>query len=356
MKVLMLARPDLFSVSGGDTVQIVETAAAIRLMGVEVNINTVANVNYKEYDLLHFFNIIDPEDILGHVYKSKLPYVISPIYVDYREYDKLYRTDAIGKLSKVLPRDTIEYFKTLGKYLLKNEKVSTRWFFLKGHKQSIKYLLRNAALLLPNSGSEYTRLKKDYGIEQRYEIVPNAINPELFNEYNSCERNIVLCVARIEGRKNQLNVIRALNNTNYHVVFIGASSQNQAKYVAQCKSEAATNIEFIDHLPQHDLLNYYNKAKVHVLASWFETTGLSNLEAAAMGCNLVLGDRGDVRDYFGDNAWYCDPGSSESIKAAIDKAWMSEKKDVIQKQIFNNFTWKAAAEATKKAYLKALRL
>jgi glycosyltransferase involved in cell wall biosynthesis len=328
MKVLMLARPDLFLVPGGDTIQIVETAAAIRLMGVEVDINTVSNVTYQGYDLLHFFNIIDPEDILGHVYKSKLPYVISPIYVDYREYDKLYRTDAIGKLSKVLPRDTIEYFKTLGKYLLKNEKVSTRRFFFKGHKQSIKYLLRNATMLLPNSCSEYTRLKKDYGIEQRHEIVPNAINPELFNEDASCERNIILCVARIEGRKNQLNVIRALNNTNYHVVFIGASSQNQTKYVAQCKLEAATNIEFIDHLPQHDLLKYYSKAKVHVLASWFETTGLSNLEAAAMGCNLVLGDKGDVRDYFGEHAFYCDPGNPESIKAAIDKAWASEKKDV----------------------------
>ena len=356
MKVLMLARPDLFTVQGGDTIQIIETAAAIRLMGVEVNINTFTKINYEEYDLLHFFNIIDPEDILGHVYKSKLPYVISPIYVDYREYDKYHRTDALGKLSRIFPRDTVEYFKTLGKYLLKGEKVSTRRFFLKGHKQSIKYLLRNAAILLPNSGSEYARLKRDYGIEQQFEIVPNAINPELFNENKNSERDIVLCVARLEGRKNQLNVIRALNNTNYQVIFIGATSSNQNGYVKRCKSEAAENIKFIDHIEQKELLHYYNRARVHVLASWFETTGLSNLEAAAMGCNLVLGDKGDVRDYFNGNAWYCDPGNPESIRAAVDKAWMSEKKDVLQKQIFNNFTWKAAAEATKKAYEKALSL
>lgn len=356
MNVLMLARPDLFSVPGGDTIQITETLSAIRQMGVKGEIHVSGKPDYSQYNLIHFFNIIDPEDILGHALKSRLPYVISPIYVDYREYDKLHRTDIIGKLSRILPRDTIEYFKTLGKFIFKNEKVSTRKFFLKGHKNSIRYLIKNSDLLLPNSESEMLRLKKDYAIDQNYKVVPNAVNKNLFIEKTNHERDIVLCVARLEGRKNQLNVIRALNNTEYKVIFIGASSNNQSSYVQQCKSEAAKNIEFIDHLPQNELLDYYSRARVHVLASWFETTGLSNLEAAAMGCNLVVGDRGDVKDYFGPHAFYCNPGSANSIKEAVTKAWQSEKKDVLQKQILHNFTWEAAAEATISAYKKVLNL
>ena len=115
-------------------------------------------------------------------------------------------------------------------------------------------------------------------------------------------------------------------------------------------------MQFIDEISQLELKNYYQRAKVHVLASWFETTGLSNLEAAAMGCNLVLGDRGDVRDYFGNNAWYCEPGNTESILTAINAAWQAQKIDVLQTQIFNNFTWKAAALATKEAYEDVLKL
>lgn len=356
IRVAMIARPDLYRVPGGDTIQITETAKALTAKGVAADIITECVTDYSHYDLLHFFNIIDPEDILGHVYKSKLPYVVSTIYVDYSEYDSKHRAGALGLLSKAVPRDTVEYIKTLGKFLLRGERVSTKKFFLKGHKSSIRYILEHAGVLLPNSENEYRRLRKDYGIEKNYIVVPNAINPEIFEGYSEpTERDIILCVARIEGRKNQLNVIRALNGLPYKVVFIGPASPNQASYVELCKLEAASNIEFIDQLTQHQLLAYYKRARVHVLASWFETTGLSNLEAAVMGANLVLGDRGDVRDYFGEYALYCDPGNAESIREAVTKAWNSPFPEELRKHIFNNFTWKQAAEKTHEAYKELLR-
>ena len=83
---------------------------------------------------------------------------------------------------------------------------------------------------------------------------------------------------------------------------------------------AAKNIHFIDHLPQEELIHYYQKAKVHVLPSWFETCGLSTLEAAAMGCNIVITNKGYASEYFNDHAFYCDPSSPASILDAIYKA------------------------------------
>ncbi len=56
------------------------------------------------------------------------------------------------------------------------------------------------------------------------------------------------------------------------------------------------------------------------MPSWFETTGLSSLEAAAMGCNIVITRKGDAYEYFGDYAYYCDPESPDSIFKAIEKA------------------------------------
>lgn len=346
----MIARPNLFSVPGGDTVQITKTAAALKEMGVEADVLIDPNIDYRKYHLLHFFNIIDPEDILGHTLKSNLPYVVSTIYVDYKEYDKLHRKDTLGVLSKLFPSDTIEYFKTLAKYIYKGEKVSTLKFFLKGHRRSIQYILKNASLLLPNSESEYQRLEKDYKIKQKYIVVPNAIDPELFKYDKPNERNIILCVARIEGRKNQLNVIRALKDTSYKVIFIGAISPNQQNYYKQCKAEATTNMQFFDFMTQEQLLDYYSKAKVHILASWFETTGLSNLEAGAMGCNLVVGRRGDVEEYFDNNVEYCEPDDLQSIRTAVEKSWNKDDSATLQSKIFNNFTWKAAAKITHEAY------
>jgi glycosyltransferase involved in cell wall biosynthesis len=357
MRVVMIARPNLYSVPGGDTVQIGETASALKALQVEVDIIISGSIDYTRYDLIHFFNIIDPEDILGHIYKSRLPYVVSTIYVDYSEYDKKHRAGAVGKLSRVLPRNTIEYSKTLAKYLFKQEKVSTLRFFVKGHRRSIHYILKHAAMLLPNSENEYRRLERDYGVTQKYSVVHNAINPEIFKQaegVNDFKRDIVLCVARIEGRKNQLNIIRALKDTNFKVVFIGADSPNQPDYVAQCHVEATSNMLFIPHLPQTELLQYYRRAKVHILASWFETTGLSNLEAGVLGCNLVVGKRGDVAEYFENFVYYCDPEDITSIKNAVNNAWDKEQSEDLKQHILNNFTWEHAAKITLTAYKNIL--
>lgn len=357
LKVVMIARPNLYTVPGGDTVQMTETAGMLRRLGVVVDIIISGKIDYRAYDLMHFFNIIDPEDILGHIYRSSLPYVISTIYVDYSEYDKKHRSGIGGMLSRFLPRNSLEYLKTLAKFMLKNEPVSTWKFFLKGHRRSVEYILQHSSLLLPNSDHEYRRLANDYKMERPYTVIPNAINYEVFGHENEGQttRDLVLCVARIEGRKNQLNVIRALRETSFRVVFIGAESPNQKSYADQCRKEATGNMTFIPHLPQAELIQYYKRAKVHVLASWFETTGLSSLEAGVTGSNLVIGKRGDVEDYFEDFVYYCEPESPDSIKDAIIKAWNKEPSEELKKHILDNFTWEKAATKTLEAYNNTLK-
>ena len=354
IKVAMITRPNLYSVPGGDTVQIVKTAEHLKKLGIEADVYTTGPIDYSRYTLLHFFNVIDPEDILGHLYRSNLPYVLSPIYVDYREYDKYHRGGFIGKLSQVLSRDAVEYLKTLAKFVLKGEKVSSLRFFLKGHKASVIHILKHARLLLPNSNSEYRRLYRDYGVHGKYVVVPNAIDETLFRKRGERDRDLIICVGRIEGNKNQLNVIRALKGTDYNICFIGSSSPNQKNYYEQCRAEATPLMQFIDFMPQEQLLEYYSRAKVHVLASWFETTGLSNLEAGAMGCNLVIGRRGDVEEYFEDLVEYCEPDDPQSIREAVEKSWNKAASPGLQSRIFNNFTWKAAAQITGEAYQTVL--
>ena len=121
-------------------------------------------------------------------------------------------------------------------------------------------------------------------------------------------------------------------------------------YYNKCKSIAAVNIQFIDHIPQQKLLHYYEQAKVHVLPSWFETTGLSSIEGAVMGCNIVITDKGDTREYFENDAFYCDPASPESILFAVKTASFTPHNELLRQRILTNYTWKYAAIQTLKAY------
>ena len=97
-------------------------------------------------------------------------------------------------------------------------------------------------------------------------------------------------------------------------------------------------------MPQAELIQYYNKAKVHVLPSWFELCGLASLEAAAMGCNPVVTDNGYARSYCGDEAFYCDPSDPGSIQQAIENAAKADSNLHLQNMIREQFTWKRTAE------------
>ncbi len=357
MQVLFIARPNLHTVRGGDTVQILETAAALKKLGVQVDFHLSGEpATYDKYDLIHFFNIIDPEDILGHVQRTHKPFMVSTIYVDYAEYDRLHRKDALGFLSRFLPYHSIEYIKTLAKFVLKGEKVSTWKYFYMGNRRSIKHILRRASCILPNSVSEYKRVVADFGVTPKlYKVVTNAINSGLFMEVPGTARNIVLCVGRIEGRKNQLNLIRACRKLDIPLVIIGNPSPNQKTYYQQCLAEGKEGVTFIGEIKQEELLTYYNKAKVHVLPSWFETTGLSSLEAAAMGCQIVVADKGDVRAYFGDFAYYCDPAEVNSIAGAIQSAFQQQPDERLKQKVRNEYNWELAAQQTLAAYKEVLK-
>jgi len=352
MKVALVSRSTLYTVLGGDTVQVMQTARQLSALGVDASI-VLSNeqIDYDKYSLLHFFNITRPADILYHAKKSGKPYVVSTILCNYSEYDKHHRK-GIGILFTFLPGDSIEYLKTMARWLTGKDHLASINYIWKGQRKSILEILKKAAMILPNSKSEYKRIGQTYLHKADSIIVPNGINPDVFIWDRSIPKDdkLVLCAARIEGIKNQLNLIKALNNTSYQLLIIGTNSPNQVKYYNECRRIAASNVKFINHLPQGELVNYYQKAKVHVLPSWFETTGLSSIEAAAMGCNLVITDKGDTREYFEDYAYYCDPAKPESIFNAVKKASGAPVNEALLDKIHTEYTWKHSALQTLKAY------
>ncbi|MDF2433895.1 MAG: hypothetical protein JWP44_3526 [Mucilaginibacter sp.] len=352
MKVAFITRSTLYTAPGGDTVQIVETARELTGMGITVDIllsNEV--ILYEQYDVLHFFNITRPADILGHSKKAKKTFVVSTILCNYSEYDKHHRK-GMGVLFTYLSGDGVEYIKTIARWVLGKDHLVSIDYLWKGQRKCIVEILRRAAIILPNSESEYSRVQQTYLSKVKYLVVPNGVNPTLFNRNPAIKKDerLILCVARIEGIKNHLNLIKALNNTPYRLLIIGSHSPNQAAYYNQCRNLANDNISFIDHLPQNELVAYYQRAKVHILPSWFETTGLSSVEAAVMGCNVVITDKGDTREYFGDAAFYCDPINPQSILAAVEKASLAPSNEILSEKILKQYTWKQAALQTLKAY------
>jgi len=353
MRIAFIARSTLYQVHGGITVQVMETARHLRELGVDVKVHlTDEKINYDEFDLLHFFDITRPANILYHIERSNKPFVLSPVLIDYSEYDKQHRRGVSGLIFRMLSPDSNEYIKAVSKWFLRKDKLQSKSYLWKGHGRSIRDILKRVAMILPNSQQEYDQLQHLYATEKPYAVIPNGIDDKLFQPDHSVSKdeNLVLCAARIEGIKNQFNLIKAMNNTGFRLLLIGDAAPNQQGYYQRCREIAAGNVSFLKRVTQQELKDHYKKAKVHILPSWFETCGLSSLEAGVMGCNIVVTDKGFTRDYFGEDAFYCDPGNVESISKAVQHAAATISPKRLQAKILDRFTWHQAALHTRDAY------
>jgi glycosyltransferase involved in cell wall biosynthesis len=357
LKVAFITRSTLHSAPGGDTIQIEQTAKCLQQCGAQADIlyaNT--RIDYSRYDLLHFFNITRPADILYHTRQTSTPFVVSPVLIDYSEYDRQHRKGSSGFILKQFSPFTAEYIKTAGRWIAGTDQLVSKSYLYRGQYKSCMEIISRAAHILPNSPSEMVAFEKKFPLPVPFTVVPNGIDPHLFHQKPSIKRNplLVICAARIEGIKNQFKLIEALNNTEYNLLLIGAAAPNQQEYYNRCRKIAAENVQFINHVPQARLADYYQTAGVHVLPSWFETCGLSSLEAAATGCNIVITAKGYTRDYFGEDAFYCEPDDCASILAAIRKATASPVNNKLAGKIAEQFTWQKAAAITADVYTKII--
>lgn len=335
--------------------QVLETAKALRHAGLDIEIKSASEkINYASYDGLHFFNITRPSDISFHAKKSGKPFVVSTILINYSLYDKNYRNGLPGKLLSFFSAQGIEYVKALYRFVTGHDKLVSVSYLWKGQKGSIREILKKSKAVLVQAKDEYEDLVQLYGITPDYYTIYNGINTGLFkcSEKITKERNLVLCVARIEGIKNQYNLVKALNNTAYRLILIGDAAPNQKGYYNLCKSIAAANVSFINYLPQEELAGYYAAASVHVLPSWFEVCGLSSLEAAAMGCRVVITDHGYARSYFQEDAFYCDPSHPESILQAVERAIAADYDEGLSQKIIQQYSWNKTAADTLAVYKK----
>jgi glycosyltransferase involved in cell wall biosynthesis len=242
--------------------------------------------------------------------------------------------------------------KTIARFIRGRDKLMTWSYIWEGHKRAVREVLSGASLLFSNSSLEHKRLIAEYHVLTECITIPNGLDTELFVYDDKVEKDpqLILCVARVEGIKNQVNLIRALNHTKYRLLIIGAHAPNQYSYYQECRRLAGPNVEFIDHIPQSELVKYYQRAKVHILPSWFETCGLSSLEAGVMGCNIVVTDKGYTKEHYGDFAFYCDPGDPPSIFHAVDHAANAGVSAGLRERILTNYTWRQAAARIAAAY------
>lgn len=346
MKILFIARKSLYEQAGGDSLQVEQTAHYLRILGHEVTISTQQKENPADYDILHFFNLIRPAQFLYYL-KFKKPIIVTSIYVDYSEYES--KNGSYGRriILNLFGKFGLEYFKTIGRWIKGNDEFPGYSYLLNGQKSSIRSILKEVRNIIVASDQEASLIKKDFKISPLFSKI--ALGSEHFKTLDSdISRKGIACIARVEGLKNQHQLIKVVNEENDPLILIGKAATNQSAYYGKCQELAGPTVEFKGQLKADEIANILSKTEVHAMISYYETTGLSTIEALKAGCQVVISEKGGQKEIFGEHAFYADPENRDSIKNAISKAKRAKLSH--KEWVMKTFRWEKSAQEISDIY------
>lgn len=367
MKILFCVRHNFYEAPGGAQIQITKTKEYLEKLDIQCDITTTPyDVDYNKYDILHltdltwvYDNIVYLAEIKKQNFMGKK--VFSTIYWPFDDYASNGAPFLQKIIFKIFGVNGFEFVKALAKFIIKREPI-----YLNGLKKSYiqtqKEIVSQMDWLLPNAELEMQALNTRLDLKlSNYSIANNAIDTNIFKKIEKDKTiiknsNLITFVARIDSRKNQLNFLKSMMDTSYEIRFIGNAGPNSQKYLKELQSlgEKRGNVKFISHIPQGEVFKHMLEAKVNVLTSWIETPGLVSLEAGYAGCNIVVSDKGSVRDYFRDYAYYCKPDNISDIKSKTIEAMNSEFNNEFKELIKNEYSWQNTAIQTLEAYKRVL--
>jgi len=354
LRILMQIRANALTQRGGDTVLIEKMTEGLRRLGHEVVWDFEMQLDWTNFDIAHFVNFATPEITEKSARKAKaanLPFVVTTLYEDWPFFFS----------------PMVENFLFLEEYVKGGQQRSQyqslyerRTRVAPSQPQDNSYTAFHADALIASGQAELETLKRDYPHTEAIvvnhfgcEVAKVDADPELFRAYSKLDE-FILCVGRLEWRKNQLMLLKAMEDSNLPIVFLAGSFTYQPEYEALCRQfQRAGKNYFFPRLEPEMLASAFAASKVHALPSWFELPGLVSIEAAHYGTQVVASEYGTIKDYLGEDAFYCTPDSPESIRKAIEAAWAAPRTSKLKERV-KRFTWESSVSELIEIYKSVL--
>ena len=324
MKVTFNTYPMAFDTPGGGEMQLMAYRKFLPEFGVHPVLFDLWNPQLDETDLVHFFSTIAGSyHFCAHVKKAGLPLIVT---------SSLWITPQTKHL---YPHEEIAAQLSLADQIVTNSR-------LEAESLANTLQLEKTKFSVVYNGCEESFLVKE--------------DPSLFRKKFNVDGPFILNVGNIEPRKNQLRLLQAAKRaSDLPLVMIGYARDEA--YLNECLAGGAGKAIYLGPL-QHNsrlLRSAMSACELFALPSTLETPGLSALEAAAQGANIVITNQGSAWEYFGDTVTYLDPSDviamAEAIRSALD---YTTKSDAAFHVVKNHFTWRNVVPALAKTYAEVV--
>ncbi len=343
MNICFIGPQVMKTVSGGVWTQVIKTADTLKLKGHTVELyNYWKDYHWKNFDIIHIFKAdYETYNIAKWLYESKLPFIVSPVFFNPHKASSI---NGVLFLSRLL------------------QKLITG---MRTDFDFVKEVCRFSHRVFPNTRIEGKLIEKSMHIPgHKIHIIPNAVEerfenagPTLFEKKYGM-KDFILSVGNFGyRRKNMLKLIQALEQINHPAVLIGTIYNNPYGMLCKKHLDKAKNILWLDAIA-HDgplLASAYAACRVFALPSLFETPGLTALEAALAGANIVITPHGGPEEYFGKMATYVQPGDISSIKDGIIKSLAEAPDPNLKKHILETYSYSVIVDKLLAAYQEIIK-
>jgi glycosyltransferase involved in cell wall biosynthesis len=353
LRVLFCNRGNAFDMPGGDTVVMRRLKEGLERNGAVVELCGDPRVaDMRPYDLIHAFNLTLPavaEATARSAIVNNKPLVVTTLQEDFTRY--LHKAaaacswfasraaaDAVGR-SAMLPLEAALAAAAPAPLLTSP-------------------LAGRAANLLFACGESEAALLRGWFGHDRTASVPFGssvrdlpVGPSLFEERFGV-RDFVLCVGRVEPRKNQLMLLYALEQSAIPVVFADGGFTYQPGYLALCRTMKRRGpTVYTGRLTDELLVSAYRACRLHCLPSWYELPGLVSLEAALYGCGVAASSWGSLPDYLGDSVAWFEPDDPAGMRAIVESGFgRTDASAAVAAERARSFTWEFFVTRTLEHY------
>jgi glycosyltransferase involved in cell wall biosynthesis len=356
LRVLFQNRINAFDRPGGDTMVMKRLKEYLERNGMTVDFSgDLLDTRQRSYDIVHIFNLTLPqatESFAKNAVKRNVPFVITSLQEDFtRYYHKAVAAWTWFKRYVPAPPDRRKALPPLTAIINGAKPVGPQTSPFAGKAASMLCACgeTEAALLRSVFGHDRVSVTR-FGSSIKDLSAPASLFEQAFGV-----RDFVLCVGRVEPRKNQLMLLHALEEIDLPVVFADGGFTYQPDYLEVCRmySRKGPTI-YTGRLSDELLVSAYRACRLHCLPSWYELPGLVSLEAAQYGCNVAASSWGCLPDYLGSSCVWCSPEDPESVRSAVLKGY-EQPRDGRAAEIAQSFTWDRFGQETVGRYEQVLQ-
>ena len=184
---------------------------------------------------------------------------------------------------------------------------------------SFRTIRNKIKAILVRSEFEKKYLVEGFGFrEEQCKIVPLSCGIPKgqrgnFHKEDFCLHISLLC----DQRKNVKRLIDASKKYKFPLVLGGKLRNDEEKRILFSWIEGNENIKYIGYLTDEEKLNLYKRARVFALPSLNEGVGIVALEAAALGCDIVITNLGGPHEYYNKMAITVNPYDIDEIGRSV---------------------------------------